>query len=162
MIGVFRPRPTAFVHDWFTPSGGRQVADSKAENKTHTSCWSGRARRRTGLTSLARSRDPGASPSAQCPAAEVTQAADLRQHRYRDSVYGEVFIRRLRAMGIRDRPTAGQGIMPRSLLTRASFQWVGRRPDHSSPTERVIRSLSIVCSRWGQRACTHRHLRSGM
>ena len=34
MIGVFRPRPTAFVHDWFTVNGGRQVADSKAENKT--------------------------------------------------------------------------------------------------------------------------------
>src|SRR5689334_18522069 len=43
MIGVFRPRPTAFVHDWFTVSGGRQVADSKAENKTtHGSVrWSG-------------------------------------------------------------------------------------------------------------------------
>ena len=36
MIGVFRPRPTAFVRDWFTASGGRRVADSKAENKTHT------------------------------------------------------------------------------------------------------------------------------
>jgi hypothetical protein len=34
MIGVFRPRPTAFVYDWFTLSGGRQVADSKVENKT--------------------------------------------------------------------------------------------------------------------------------
>ena len=46
MIGVFRPRPTAFVHDWFTLSGGRQVADSKVENKTTYGPvrWSGRAR----------------------------------------------------------------------------------------------------------------------
>jgi hypothetical protein len=39
----FSPRPTAFVHDWFTVSGGRQVADSKAENKTAYGSvrWSG-------------------------------------------------------------------------------------------------------------------------
>jgi len=36
MVGGFRPRLTAFVHNWFTLSGGRQVADSKVENKTHT------------------------------------------------------------------------------------------------------------------------------
>jgi hypothetical protein len=35
MIGIFRPRPTAFVHDWFTLSGGRKVADSKVENKNN-------------------------------------------------------------------------------------------------------------------------------
>jgi hypothetical protein len=36
------------------------------------------------IANLAGSRDPGASPSAQCPAAEITQAADLRQHRSAD------------------------------------------------------------------------------
>jgi hypothetical protein len=39
MIGVFRPRPTAFVHDWFTLSGGRQVADSEVENKSIPMDW---------------------------------------------------------------------------------------------------------------------------
>src|SRR3974390_2545505 len=36
------------------------------------------------IASLARSRDSRASPSTQYPAAEVTQAADLRQHRSAD------------------------------------------------------------------------------
>jgi|SRR6516162_8564122 len=36
------------------------------------------------IASLAGSRDPGASPSAQCPAAEITQATELRQHRSAD------------------------------------------------------------------------------
>src|SRR5260370_9536917 len=38
------------------------------------------------IASLTGSRDPGASPSTQCPAAEVTQAADLRQHRSAQAV----------------------------------------------------------------------------
>src|SRR5690242_18574232 len=36
------------------------------------------------IASLARSRDPGAAPSAQCPAAKINQAAELRQHRSAD------------------------------------------------------------------------------
>jgi hypothetical protein len=43
-----------------------------------------RADRILPIPSLAASRDPSASPSAQCPAAEITQAADLRQHRSAD------------------------------------------------------------------------------
>src|ERR1700757_169668 len=43
-----------------------------------------RADRILPIASLARSRNPGAAPSAQCPAAEVLQAADLRQHRSAD------------------------------------------------------------------------------
>jgi hypothetical protein len=36
------------------------------------------------IAGLAGSRDPGATPLAQCPAAEITQATDLRQHRSAD------------------------------------------------------------------------------
>ncbi len=43
-----------------------------------------RADRILPILSLAASRDPSAAPSAQCPAAEITQAADLRRHRSAD------------------------------------------------------------------------------
>ena len=47
--------------------------------------------------------------------------------RDRDSVYGEVFIRRLRAMGIRDRPTALARrlavIMHRIWVDGTEFRW---------------------------------------
>ena len=52
-----------------------------------------------------------AHPSAEWMSRQLTEACGWEQGprylvRDRDSVYGEVFIRRLRAMGIRDRPTA--------------------------------------------------------
>ena len=50
-------------------------------------------------------------PSAEWISRQLTEACGWKQGprylvRDRDSIYGEVFIRRLRAMGIRDRPTA--------------------------------------------------------
>jgi transposase InsO family protein len=50
-------------------------------------------------------------PSAEWISRQLTEAYGWEQGprylvRDRDSIYGEVFIRRLRAMGIRDRPTA--------------------------------------------------------
>ena len=50
-------------------------------------------------------------PSAEWVSRQLMEACAWEQGprylvRDRDSVYGEVFIRRLRAMGIRDRPTA--------------------------------------------------------
>jgi len=50
-------------------------------------------------------------PSAEWMSRQLTEACGREQGphylvRDRDSIYGEVFIRRLRAMGIRDRPTA--------------------------------------------------------
>jgi transposase InsO family protein len=50
-------------------------------------------------------------PSAEWVSRQLTEAYDWEQGprylvRDRDSIYGDVFIRRLRAMGIRDRPTA--------------------------------------------------------
>src|SRR5262249_29445581 len=54
-----------------------------------------------------------AHPSAEWISRQLTEAYGWEEGprylvRDRDSVYGEVFIRRLRAMGIRDRPTAPQ------------------------------------------------------
>jgi hypothetical protein len=52
-----------------------------------------------------------AHPNAEWIANQVTEACGWEQApryliRDRDGVYGEVFIRRLRSMGIRDRPTS--------------------------------------------------------
>jgi transposase InsO family protein len=54
-----------------------------------------------------------AQPTAEWISRQLTEAYGWkRQPRYivrdRDAVYGDVFIRRLRAMGIRDRPTAAR------------------------------------------------------
>ena len=54
-----------------------------------------------------------AHPSAEWISRQLTEAYGWEQGqgylvRDRDSVYGEIFIRRLRAMGIRDRPTASR------------------------------------------------------
>ena len=73
-----------------------------------------------------------AHPSAEWMARQLTEACGWeRPPRYiirdRDSVYGEIFKRRLRAMGIRDRPTA-----PRS-------------PWQNGHTERVIGSIRREC-----------------
>jgi len=52
-----------------------------------------------------------ANPTAEWIANQVTEACGWEQApryliRDRDGAYGEVFIRRLRSMGIRDRPTS--------------------------------------------------------
>ena len=64
-----RDRPTSFRSPWQNGYCERLIG------------WADRI---LPIASLARSRDPGASPSAQCPAAEITQAADLRRHRSAD------------------------------------------------------------------------------
>src|SRR5271154_4838 len=71
-------------------------------------------------------------PSAEWIARQVTEAYAWAEAprfiiRDRDAVYGEVFLRRLRAMGIRDRPVA-----PRS-------------PWQNGHTERVIGSIRRDC-----------------
>jgi hypothetical protein len=53
------------------------------------------------------------NPTAEWIARQITEAFPWKEApryliRDRDSIYGDVFIRRLRAMGIRDRPTAPQ------------------------------------------------------
>jgi hypothetical protein len=65
-----------------------------------------------------------AHPTAEWMARQLTEACGWEQTpeylvRDRDSVYGEIFTRRVRAMGLRDRPIA-----PRSPWDRA----VGARP----------------------------------
>jgi transposase InsO family protein len=73
-----------------------------------------------------------AHPTAEWLARQLTEACDLEWTssyiaRDRDRVYGEIFTRRLRAMGIRDRPTA-----PRS-------------PWQNGLAERLIGSLRREC-----------------
>ena len=73
-----------------------------------------------------------AHPSAEWMARQLTEACGWEWTpkyivRDRDSVYGEIFTRRLRAMGIRDRPTA-----PRS-------------PWQNGHTERLIGSIRREC-----------------
>jgi transposase InsO family protein len=73
-----------------------------------------------------------AHPSAEWIAGQLTEALGWEQApryivRDRDGVYGDVFIRRLRAMGIRDRPTA-----PRS-------------PWQNGQSERLIGSIRRDC-----------------
>jgi transposase InsO family protein len=73
-----------------------------------------------------------AHPSAQWIARQLTEACGWQQApryivRDRDAIYGDVFIRRPRAMGIRDRPTA-----PRS-------------PWQNGHTERLIASIRRDC-----------------
>jgi transposase InsO family protein len=73
-----------------------------------------------------------AHPSAEWMARQLTEACGWERTpnyivRDRDRVYGEIFTRRLRAMGIRDRPTA-----PRS-------------PWQNGHTERLIGSLRREC-----------------
>jgi transposase InsO family protein len=73
-----------------------------------------------------------AHPTAEWMARQLTEACDWEWNpsyivRDRDRVYGEIFTRRLRAMGIRDRPTA-----PRS-------QW------QNGHTERLIGSIRREC-----------------
>ena len=73
-----------------------------------------------------------AQPSAEWIARQLTEACGWEQTpkyivRDRDSAYGEIFTRRLRAMGIRDRPTA-----PKS-------------PWQNGHTERLIGSLRREC-----------------
>jgi len=76
--------------------------------------------------------DVTAHPSAQWITRQLTEACGWQQTpryivRDRDGVYGDVFIRRLRAMGIRDRPTA-----PRS-------------PWQNGHAERLIGSIRREC-----------------
>jgi transposase InsO family protein len=73
-----------------------------------------------------------AHPSAEWMARQLTEACGWKRTpeylvRDRDAVYGEIFIRRLRAMGIRDRPIA-----PRS-------------PWQNGQAERLIGSLRREC-----------------
>jgi integrase-like protein len=73
-----------------------------------------------------------AHPSAEWMARQLTEACGWEWNpsyivRDRDRVYGEIFTRRLRAMGIRDRPTA-----PRS-------------PWQNGHTERLIGSIRREC-----------------
>jgi transposase InsO family protein len=73
-----------------------------------------------------------AHPSAEWMARQLIEAYDRERApkyivRDRDSLYGEIFTRRLRAMGIRDRPTA-----PRS-------------PWQNGHTERLIGSIRREC-----------------
>jgi hypothetical protein len=62
-----------------------------------------------------------AHPTSEWIANQITEACGWEQApryliRDRDGVYGEIFIRRLRSMGIRDRPTA-----PRSCVYRKPY-----------------------------------------
>src|SRR5260370_859689 len=73
-----------------------------------------------------------AHPTAEWIANQITEAFGWERAphyliRDRDGVYGEIFIRRLRSMGIRDRPTA-----PRS-------------PWQNGYAERLIGSLRLNC-----------------
>jgi hypothetical protein len=73
-----------------------------------------------------------AHPSAQWIARQLTEVCGWQQApryivRDRDAIYGDVFIRRLRAMGIRDRPTAPQS------------------PWQNGHTERLIGSIRRDC-----------------
>jgi hypothetical protein len=75
---------------------------------------------------------PTARPTADWIANQITAACGLEQAprhliRDRDGAYGEVFIRRLRSMGIRDRPTS-----PRS-------------PRQNGYAERLIGSIRREC-----------------
>jgi transposase InsO family protein len=83
-------------------------------------------------------------PSAEWISRQLTEACGWEEGpcylvRDRDSVYGEVFIRRLRAMGIRDRPTA-----PHS-------------PWQNGHCERLIKSIRRECLDhivvFGERVC---------
>ena len=75
------------------------------------------------IASLARSRDSRASPSAQYPAAEVTQAADLRQHRSAD-ICRTVW---LGAERVRKPPSVGDLSIPR-WDARSPQDRISRRP----------------------------------
>ena len=67
------------------------------------------------IANLAGSRDPGASPSAQCPAAEITQAADLRQHRSAD-IRRTAWLGAQRAERLGDRETGNRNpVAPRGF-----------------------------------------------
>jgi hypothetical protein len=73
-----------------------------------------------------------ANPSAEWMARQLTEACGWEWTpkyivRDRDSVYGEIFTRRLRAMGIRDRPTASHS------------------PWQNGHTERLIGSIRREC-----------------
>jgi len=65
-----------------------------------------------------------ANPTAEWIANQVTEACGWEQApryliRDRDGAYGEVFIRRLRSMGIRDRPTSPRSPMAKRICRTA-------------------------------------------
>jgi transposase InsO family protein len=66
-------------------------------------------------------------PTAEWIANQITEACGWEQLRDRDGAYGEVFIRRIRSMGIRDQPTS-----PRS-------------PWQNGYAERLIGSIRREC-----------------
>ena len=71
-----------------------------------------------------------AHPTAEWIANQITEACGwnhARRHLIHDGAYGQIFIRRLRSMGIRDRPTS-----PRS-------------PWHNGYVERLIGSIRREC-----------------
>ena len=84
-----------------------------------------------------------APPTAEWVARQITEAFlwdNIPQYliRDRDAVYGEVIIKRLRAMGIRDHPTAPRSMAP-SLpsplefccrRSRGGAEWLGIRINH--------------------------------
>ncbi|MDP9099884.1 MAG: transposase [Verrucomicrobiota bacterium] len=66
-------------------------------------------------------------PTAECMANQLTEACGWEQAphyliRDHDGVYGEVFIRQLRSMGIRDRPTSPRSPWQPDLLSDSSVR----------------------------------------
>jgi transposase InsO family protein len=108
---------------------GSQAPGERAFRRSVSASRS-RAVRRT--AKLAEQPPETAHPSTEWMARQLTEACGWESTpkyivRDRDSVYGEIFTRRLRAMGIRDRPTA-----PRS-------------PWQNGHTERLIGSIRREC-----------------
>jgi hypothetical protein len=100
---------------------------------------------------VAGSRDPGASPSAQYPAAEVLQAADLRRHRSADicrSLWlGAEGAERLGDREARNRnPVAPRGV---SFVLAMEVKIARGRPKLPVDITTLIRDISLANPLWG-------------
>jgi hypothetical protein len=103
------------------------------------------------IASLARSRDHSASPSAQCPAAEISEATDLRQHRSAD-IRRTAWLGAQRAERLGDRETGNRNpVAPRgfSFVPAMEVKIAGGRPKLSADVRTLIRDISLANPLWG-------------
>ena len=102
-----------------------------------------------------------AHPSAEWISRQLTEAYGWEQGpcyliRDRDSVYGEVFIRRLRAMGIRDRPTSSRSPWQNGYCERLIGSIRRECLDHIVVFgERHLRHLLRIYANYYNRTRTH-------
>ena len=99
-----------------------------------------------------------ANPTAEWIVNQVTEACSWEQApgyliRDRDGAYGEVFIRRLRSMGIRDRPTSPRSPWQNGYAERL----IGSiRRDHVVVfSERHLRHVLLSCMKYHNEMSTH-------